>query len=108
MVIVTRVSTQKVGGMGEVNSVLTVKCTMVRSLQTKCTVMVSSIGQTVANISVNIGTEKWTVKEFTLGLTGEDMKGSTLKIENMDMECLSGLMANSMKETGKTDNYTEM
>ena len=49
---------------------------------------------------------KCKVKESTLGLTGENMRGSTLTIKRMDMEYLRGLMVVGTLVTGKTGSST--
>ena len=80
---------------------LTEVFTLVSSLKTKCKVMVSSLGQTVENTSGNGRIALWMAKESTLGLTGENMRGSTLTIKGMDMECIRLPMVVSTLETGK-------
>ena len=65
------------------------------------TVMVLWNMSTVANMTDNGRTAKKMAKEFTLGLTEENMKGSTLIVIKRDMECLLRRMVLSMMETGK-------
>ena len=51
-------------------------------------------------------TTKWKVKEPSLGVTAEDMSGSTKMIRNMGKVPLSGQMAESISENGTKVNNT--
>merc|ERR1711997_921239 len=74
IMLVTRVSTAMERNMEEANSCgLTDRCTPVSSSRTTFTAMVFTLGRMVANTTVNGRTTKWTVKESSLGLTGENM-----------------------------------